>query len=533
MYKVILVDDEPVIRQYFLTFMDWQAMDCSVILDTDNGLEVKEFLESNPWVDIIVSDIKMPGMDGIALSKYVYEHHPHIKTVILTAYADFSYAQAAIQYGVVDFIIKSNPDHKMMEAIGKCKLLIQQQRIKDEKLRLLESKVTRSMSIVNENLLKDMLSGIISSEESSRYEPEALKSLLTRYSVAVYELRKPFACGDGKNEEAGTFIHTVRNFIDLALKDYRHYTIIMNKDRICSVVSSGNENEAAHLRDLLGTCKEMMKIVEQFMQFEISIGLSRMQETLALLSLAYRQALDSLSGSFYACGNTVSVFSPTDTRNSSSIPCRTYRQTDEISRMIRKGDTQNASAQFTSLMEACKMNRESIEYVKISCISICSFCSRLLAELDLTPPAGLENEAELYKKIHGSSHIRQLSGIMAAILREACQSVSGAIKHPNVIIREADDFMQAHYEKSITLQEIADAVHISSSYLSRLYKKETGESIISVLNRLRIDKAKELLKNPANKISQVALDVGIKDPAYFTHVFTRYAKISPTDFRKT
>lgn len=106
MYRVMLADDEPIVRKALQTLIDWKRLGCEVVFVASNGREVLEHMEEEA-PDILVTDIRMPGADGIALVKYVKEHELPVQVIILTAYADFSYAQAAVKYGAADYVTKT------------------------------------------------------------------------------------------------------------------------------------------------------------------------------------------------------------------------------------------------------------------------------------------------------------------------------------------------------------------------------------------------------------------------------------------
>ena len=104
-FKLLVVDDEVTMRKGISNYMNWASIDCQVVGNASDGVEAMEFLDREP-VDIVITDIKMPAADGLEVARYVYEHHPHTKVIILTGYADFQYAQTAIKYRVTSFILK-------------------------------------------------------------------------------------------------------------------------------------------------------------------------------------------------------------------------------------------------------------------------------------------------------------------------------------------------------------------------------------------------------------------------------------------
>lgn len=124
-YKVILADDEPIMRKALQTLIDWEKLDCEIVCVAENGYEVLEFLKENR-ADIMITDIKMPGADGIEILKYIWENKLHTKAILLTAYADFSYAQSAITYNVMEYVIKTGTFEHLVKAVEKCKKILKE-----------------------------------------------------------------------------------------------------------------------------------------------------------------------------------------------------------------------------------------------------------------------------------------------------------------------------------------------------------------------------------------------------------------------
>ena len=187
MYNIMIVDDEPVLRKGLLSFVDWESLGCKVVCEASDGVDAKQKLNCGN-IDIVITDIKMPCMDGIELSKYIYENFPGIKVIILTAFADFSYAQSAIKYNVVDFVIKTNPTEKIPEAVIKAKKLIIHQREKEDNLKQLESKLSNSMSEISENFFKDIINGIVIDKDIINSKTKEYSIILDNYFVVAYEV---------------------------------------------------------------------------------------------------------------------------------------------------------------------------------------------------------------------------------------------------------------------------------------------------------------------------------------------------------
>lgn len=530
MYNVMIVDDEPVIRKGLLCFVNWEALDCSVIYEASNGIEAKEKLGSND-IDILITDIKMPGMDGIELSKYVYENYPDIKVIVLTAFADFSYSQSAIKYNVVDFIVKTDPSGKVPEAVNKAKALIVQKIKKEEKIKLMEEAMSKNLSEMCEKFIKDILNGIIINPEIINSQFKESKISLNNYFIITYEINSLLEEDSSPSpNEHNKFIFSIKNFLSLAFKDYQHYTFIMNKNLLVTVVTMNENNPSICTQTLLITCNEILGLVGSFMKFNLSIGISGMHTLPLEMPLAYNEAQVAHSSNFFN-DNNISIYTSKSGIRSGNKSIETHKYNDEILNNIQKGNVEAANSCLLELFDQYRVKENSVEQIKVSSMLLCSLCYRLLANYKLDIPEFEERESGIYKQIQESKSIQNLSNILTRVIKTISEIITSNGKQYNCLVKEVNKYIRDNYNKDISLQSISDYIHVNSSYLSRLYKKETDESIIDVLNKLRIEKAKNLLLDPGKKIFEVASEVGIEDAAYFTHVFTKYTGISPKEFK--
>lgn len=531
MYNVMIVDDEPVIKQGLLYFVNWEVLDCQVVCDAQNGIDAKEKLKSHT-VDIVLTDIKMPGMGGLELSKYIHENYPAVKVIILTAFADFSYAQTAIKYDVVDFIIKTNPTEKIPDAINKAKVLISQEKERDEKLKLMEQKANLRLSEICEKFFKDVFNGIIVDEFLIQSKLTELEIKIDNYFVVLFDIHSISNESSLISlEDYNKFMQSVSNLLSMAFKSYPHYTVAVDRTLLAEIISFQNYNVPVCTQTLLMTCNEILSMADSFMRFTISIGISQMQKSIPALPVAYQEAKDALKGGFYN-DNHVSVFMPGTTPAHSSAGQPHYFA-ERIVGSLQLGNPGEAIKSLENLLEEYRCNKEPIENIKVACMLIASYCYRLLAGYKLLAPELADGEPETYKRIQASRSIQSLVNILKQLIESIAQVAVTNDKKYSYLIKETQKYIRDNFRKNISLQTIADHIHVNSSYLSRLYKKETGESIVDAISKHRIDYAKKLLKDPANKVFEVACAVGIEDPAYFTHVFTKYTGMSPKEYKSS
>jgi two-component system, response regulator YesN len=529
MYNVMLVDDEPVIKKGLLCFVNWEALDCQVICDAKNGIDAKEKLASHS-VDIVLSDVKMPGMDGLELSKFIHENYPNIKVIILTAFADFSYAQTAIKYNVVDFVIKTNPTERIPDAINKAKALITQEKENQEKLKLLENRANIRLSEICEKFFKDVFNGIIVNDTLIHSKLAELGIKLENYFVILFDINGVLNENSVISpEDYNKFMQSVSNFLSMAFKSYSHYTVVVDKTLLVAIISFEKYNVPVCTQTLLMTCNEILSMADSFMRFTISIGISQMKQNIPALPIAYQEAKDALQGGFYH-DNHMSVFIP-HTAPAPSSTGQPHYFAEKIVGSLQLENPSEALISLERLLEEYRSTKEPIENIKVACMLVASYCYRLLAGYKLFVPELADGESQIYKRIQASKNIHNLKSILRQLIESIAQVMTNHDKKFSYLIKETQKYIRDNFCNNINLQTIADYIHVNSSYLSRLYKKETGESIVDAINKYRIDNAKKLLKDPANKVFEVAGAVGIEDPAYFTHVFTKYTGMSPKEYK--
>ena len=526
MFKVMIVDDEPVISHGLVNFVNWGANDCEISGEAENGLEAIELIKRQK-PDIVISDIKMPGLDGLGLAKYLYENYPEIKMILLTGYADFAYAQRAIQYGIIEFLLKPVFTEKIIESVNKAKQILIEAAARKNRLLVLESQADDNMGEIREKFIRDVISEVIADVELMQNRMKSLGIRIERYFLLVFQLEEP----DGESpEEPDKFMYSMKNFISLTFQDYRHYNAFMNRDVLCTVLTFDSSEEAECVQIIIERCEKILSIASNYMKFTISIGVSSMYRGVESLSGAYREAFSALEERFYSDGN-IFVFSNNARKDPPSGTYEVNAYLNKMTAYIQSGQCGEAVEVMKSLLGKERETRQTVDHATGLGINICSFCSRLLSNFNLSLEDALQDGNSLYKRIVRCEAVARLQEILTEVIQTTCGYLNSSQRMNSYIVTAAKGYIAAHYHENIKLNTIADFVHVNSSYLSRVFKKETGETITEVINRHRVEKAKELLPNKNIKTYEVAAMVGIDDSTYFSQVFKKYAGVSPTEYR--
>lgn len=524
MLRVMVVDDEPVIRSGIINLVDWNTLDCTVVCEASDGFEARDMLKTHN-LDIVISDIIMPGMDGIALSEYIYKTYPHIKVILLTAYADFTYAQSAIKFGVADFIVKSTgPIETIHESIIKTKNLILQQRLH-------ETEFNNNVVKLREKFLQDIINGINSTPNMVEIGLNNLEIVIEDYYILIFEIEKPINSSYSFDEQ-NNFYQSIRNFLSMAFKDYRYYMILTSNQSFCMILQTSDTDGSSFLNSVSAICNEVHSMVEQFMKFDIYIGISKLHKNVQEIPEAYAQASKALSNYFYKDIKSSNVFfSETD----QEVVKENMQENDYINRIVQNiqvGKKENAKAILLDMLEKLKSSRQPIEYIKSVLIMLCYSFFKLLSNyninfIDYTREKELVSDA-----IMCSRSINSLSTILIHQIELVSEYLNSSEHQNNYIINKTMYYIKDNYMNEIGLKQISDYLHINSSYLCSLFSKQTGNTLIDFINKYRIERAKELFTTSNKKIFEVASAVGIQDAAYFIKIFKKYTGQSPKKYRQ-
>ncbi|MCF8020234.1 MAG: response regulator [Vallitaleaceae bacterium] len=514
MYQVVIIDDEAVIRKGLIGYINWQDLNCEIVGDFDNGLQAIEYLK-NSSVDIVISDIKMPGANGIEVAKFVYEYHPHAKTILYTGYSDFEYAKSAIQYNVSDFIVKPSTIENIINTIQQTTKKIDEQRLKDHHIQSLELKLSDVKKKEKLKVIKNFVEGI-------KMDPSTLEDTLKSHDISVDQFCLLLYKISGLNTE--NHPQTIQ-FINLSLNDLDQYTFLLNDSTYGSLVAFDQHIDYDPIELLANKCHDINSFVDEYIKEQIFIGISNLHTNLETAPIAFMEAQRCLDNSFYG-KNHLTIYSNFD--GPKENPSFVEINLERIMHCITKDKCDEAIEIIMSMFTTMSNNKEPIDYIKSMGIAIYTICINAIHKHNLNLTDVFVNQ-EPYRQILNASCIDDLTQVLCHMIRTITQYLCEGNNY--YIITQVNAYMESHYHHPIKLKDISEHVHINSSYLSRLYKDKTGQTITETLRNLRIEKAKQLLKTDNIKTYTIAVLVGFDDPAYFSYVFKQHTGYSPSQYK--
>lgn len=514
MNKLLIAEDEPAFAADLIGKIDWTAMGfemCGIAVD---GIETYE-MAVRFCPELIVLDIGLPKMNGLEVLKKLRENGCASHIIILSGYNDFMYAKQAMRLGAADYILKPCSFDELMKAVTSVKNKINENLSEKQQYDAMIRCIKHDSEQIKQKHIFDVLNG---DKHDSR--------ILDEYGIKLREARvctAVFMC----KSEASTFIYESikKNFSDVFEIEsvlYNRYIIIIFDIRSLT---------EAQLRTIVH--KIILTILKDIAADNDinSIGISNAALGIDNWATSFSQAKTALEASaIYGHG---SVFLYKDILPMLSTPWKyPYSQHKIIICGIIETDREKIAAGLDNLFEEIKKlppYRDAILSVIFSlCVTLYDFSVENGLEIDSI----FGNDLERYLALKDIADIGQyhsfINGLIDEILKAYIKKISLSL-----VVKNAVAYIKEHYRENITLKRVAQSVFISPSRLSTVFKKETGIGLNNYIQKIRIEKACELLKDPAIKIYEIAWMVGFNEEKYFFSAFKKEKKTTPQNYRKT
>lgn len=499
-FHLLIVDDEAPVRKGISRFINWEAIDCAIDATACDGLEAMDRLKEYP-IDIVITDIRMPGADGLKLAQYISSAYPDIKVIILTGYADFTYAQTAIQYGVSDFLLKPISKEQVIAAVQNAqkKIIASRQRCHMEQA---------DLAFLKDQLLLELTDHPTDENLWSRLDEYHVD--LAHYCVAAFQILPP-----------GGDIGSVK---ELAAGQWRESVCYRYNNLILSVLPAEEETDCVPAARLT-QCQDILDMAKSMYDLELSIGLSRPHRGCGEYAAAVSESINALTRNFYSASSIACHDENQPSLSSYTLTAEEALSLNDLETAIISRDFPRAASVVTSIFIRLKSSFAKSADVKNICAMIYYVGFRALVKKGKDAA-----ETGVMDKIKCSADIFELEEIIRGFLDYLSRELEEE-EHYSKIVRQAMAYIDSHLPDPLSLDLIAGVIPANPSYLSRTFKKETGQGLSEYINLARIEKAKELLSARSSLSYEVALQTGFNDPAYFSSIFKKYTGMSPSEYK--
>lgn len=506
MYKILVVDDEKIERKGVTFLFRQMDIECE-IEEAVNGQAALDYLTENE-VDILLTDIKMPHMDGMELIKNIKEKklNPGMKIIIISGHNDFEYAKTAVKLGVSDYILKPVDPKEFEATLRKAVDEIESQKIE-------QGIMEKSLEFLKQHYLYSLVNGLVVGDLQNMNLTGAVMD--ADYSkLMLVEFERSFF-GNGDNDFLKNLDDSFKE-IDIAFQ-----YLNLNTEQ-CVIFFKEHDKEDAYWKRV---AIKIQNMIRQKYNVTAYIAVSRTFSKTEDIPEAFEEAENLMENRFYQSETKV-YLSYENGQSPLNGPMDDDTLMKQMKQDIKMKDADSLRIHFEKLCTKYKSKTDfSQVYVKF-------IFSNLLKDFyDNIPDVGefeLNSEIEkLYKAVDFQTVI-DIVNVNIKRLEESFAS------NPQMIHREIESVKQyiyEHYGEEIGVEQLADMVYMAPSYLSCVFKKETGQNLSKFIKAYRMEKAKEMLEESHKKIVTISNEVGYPNVSYFCQSFREYFGISPQKYR--
>lgn len=534
--KVFLVEDEMVIRRGIKNSIDWEKEGYIFCGEASDGeLAYPMIIKEKP--DILITDIRMPFMDGLELCKLVKKELPNIKILILSGYDEFDYAKEAIRLGVTEYLLKPISSGKLLEALNGVSESIRREKEDKDLVRKCMEEMRENTEHEKQKFFEQMIAGNLSMadalETGEKYEMNLSAGM---YNLLLFR----FTLGE-ENRKSGELLGEAEYAIE-KLTERLEYVFEFQRgvEGWAFLLMADNEEQMSErVKELSKDLEEIMKNYSTIAYFG---GIGQPVARLRELEESFREAERALAARFTMELNR--IISVEDIRMAQNvdtlddIEITSFGEIEKTRTMLEKFLNNGAEDEIDEFVdvyinELPEENLKSVlmrQYIIMDAyIVMMSFCEKF---------EGIEGEMqaqseELKNSMKTIQTLEEIKNYIRMLLKKIIgvrDTISGR-RYSDIIEIAKDQIRKTYMSDEISLNTIAAEVGMSPSYFSSIFSKEMGKTFVEYLTEIRMDRAKELLMCSSMKTSEIGYEVGYKDPHYFSYIFKKTQNCTPKEFR--
>lgn len=534
--KVFLIEDEMVIRRGIKNSIDWEKEGYIFCGEASDGeLAYPMIIKEKP--DILITDIRMPFMDGLELCKLVKKELPNIKILILSGYDEFDYAKEAIRLGVTEYLLKPISSGKLLEALNGVSESIRREKEDKDLVRKYMEEMRENTEHEKQKFFEQMIAGNLSMADAL----ETGKKYEVNLSAGMYNLLLfRFTLGK-ENRKSGELLGEAEYAIE-KLTERLEYVFEFQRgvEGWAFLLMADNEEQMSErVKELSKDLEEIMKNYSTIAYFG---GIGQPVARLRELEESFREAERALAARFTMELNR--IISVEDIRMAQNvdtlddIEITSFGEIEKTRTMLEKFLNNGAEDEIDEFVdvyinELPEENLKSVlmrQYIIMDAyIVMMSFCEKI---------EGIEGEMqaqseELKNSMKTIQTLEEIKNYIRMLLKKIIgvrDTISGR-RYSDIIEIAKDQIRKTYMSDEISLNTIAAEVGMSPSYFSSIFSKEMGKTFVEYLTEIRMDRAKELLMCSSMKTSEIGYEVGYKDPHYFSYIFKKTQNCTPKEFR--
>ena len=525
-YSVLLVDDEEEVTQAIKRKLDWEEMGYEEPSYARNGLEALEAAE-NHVPDVVMTDIQMPYMTGLELSKRLKELYPGIRIIIFSGYDEFEYAKEAIRLEAEEYILKPIDSGELKSVFQRIHESLDKERDERQNLEKLKSYYMESLPLLQEDFFAALLDGNMEEKQIPKY--------LEEYSI---DLSGPFFCvailhiSTSELPEGVSHVLlsvSVRRLAQERIDSTYNARFFSYHGSTVMIAQMHATDEKTKFTD---DCDRFCRLAKTVCKANVTIGIGEVVGQIDDIKESYSGAKDAVSYRvLYGTTKAINI--------SEIVPAAQKEDYDTeadlhaIFKNIKMEDENILCKTVESYINKGTSEGMSVTEYKFFVLEMISEIYRFMRgnQLNTEDIFGAENDAyELLSQFDKTE--------LMTWLKETCTKLQSMLREKRTdntksFVKKAIDYVSDHYaDQDLSVDRICSELSVSSAYFSTVFKKETGKTFVTYLTDYRMEKALNLLIEKDEKTYVIAQQVGYGDPNYFSYVFKKQFGTSPSKYKQ-
>lgn len=527
MYTLIIVDDEEAVRESIRGKMNWETHGFELIGSYGDGREAWDSLEFRV-PDVIITDISMPHMDGLALAAAVADRYRDVTVIIMTGFGEFEYAKQAVKLKVYDYVMKPVSHQEFTGLLHHLKKELDDKRLRIEDVSRLQSQLNMSLPLLREQFLERMVSSEVKKDEIQNKFAMFHLSLSGPYYVAltldVEEFLYHFEAKISSETELLRF--AVYNIVHEIFELEQGGIVFRTRDEKIGIIFAG-ELPSLSL-SVQKYAEQAASSIEKYVKVRVSFGIGRPYPRMEELSKSYSEAVSALDYRFLVGKNKI-ISIEDIVHGKGQLQVHHAEWERKLIAALKTGNKEQFAKLLGDWINELRTSQSSVDrcyiYVQRFLVSIIQLFED--SGHDAMEAADILGQVRAYKtldevKVWLESLCMQL---FEQVILKMAQDVD------SLLSRSEEYILENYHDENLSLGDVAQHVYMSMNYFSGLFKQKKGQSFIEYVTRIRLAKARELLSETNLKAYEIASKVGYGDPQYFSVIFKRHHGMTPKEFR--
>lgn len=527
LYNILLVDDEADVLQAMKKKIDWEAMGFCLAGMAENGQEALELAEQM-HIDVVMTDIKMPYMDGLTLCRKLKENYRNMKVVIYSGFDEFEYAREAVHLEAEEYLLKPISSRDMEKVFRRIKEKLDQEFDEHRNLNRLYDYYQKSLPAMQEQLVMSILEGKTTGDRAV----QMLKTYDMKLEAPHYVVSILYAEANTKeNQETAPLLNlSLREIAKEYLQEKMGFFSNIFLDEVILVFMLDAREQ---VEEVLYHLDQVCKIGGRVLGVTVTAAVGQPCDSLDFLTSSYQEARNAMEYRTIMSGSQVLYINDIEPSPMDAVSLMEY-DFQNLVRAVKLGDREETDAAISRFMDSFREISITPNQYQLLCMELTTELMKIGRSYKLRTRQifGEQNHIpwqELYKHLSVDE--------LESWLKQICTNLRRSILHERTdsavrLTDQAKVYIEEHYKESdLSADTLCRHLNVSAAYFSTIFKREVGLSFVAYLTKIRLEHAVELLSATQDKTYVIAEAVGYAEPNYFSYVFKKQYGISPSKYR--